>query len=124
MPKFVLNRDYNHLSPNGCISFKKGEPTSAPSYMTKELLQIGAELIDGVAPSLTPEEPKAPVIPEGGDRRGQIMAAFALIVERNESSDFTGSGRPSVKAVEKLTGFDVEAKEVSDAWDEFKVSMA
>lgn len=124
MPKFVLNRDYNHLSPNGCISFKKGEPTSAPSYMTKELLQIGAELIDGVAPSLTPEEPKAPVIPEGGDRREQIMAAFALIVDRNESSDFTGSGRPSVKAVEKLTGFDVEPKEVSDAWDEFKVSMA
>lgn len=123
MPNFVLNRDYNHLSINGCISFKKGVPASAPSYMTKELLQIGAEMVDGVAPSLTPEEPKAPVIPEGADRSDQIKAAFELIVGRNESTDFTGSGRPSVKAVEKLTGFDVDPKEVSDAWDEFKVNL-
>lgn len=124
MPQMILNRDHLHRSINGVIQFSKGEPVGVPPNMVKEVLQIGGELVDGVAPSLTPEEPKAPVIPEGGDRRDQIMAAFALIVDRNDSGDFTGSGRPSVKAVEKLTGFDVEPKEVSDAWDEFKVSMA
>lgn len=123
MPQVKLNRSYLHRSPNGIINFLAGEPTHVPQYMLREVMMIGGEVVGGEAPSLTPEAPQAPSAPAGTDRAEQIKAAFQLIVERNESSDFTGSGRPSVKAVEKVTEFDVEPKEVSDLWDEFKTTL-
>ena len=123
MPQVKLSRNHLHRSPNGVISFVAGEPTHVPPHMLREVMMIGAEVVDGDTPSLIPEAPQAPAAPAGLDRTDAIKAAFQLIVERNDSADFTGSGRPSVKAVEKITEFDVETKEVADLWDEFKVTL-
>ena len=46
--------------------------------------------------------------------------AFALLVERNDSKDFTGAGVPSVKAVEKLVDFDVDRNEVVALWQAYR----
>ena len=123
MPQVKLNRNYLHRSPNGVVNFIAGEPANVPPYMLREVMMIGAEVVEGDAPSLLPDAPQAPANPIGLDRADQIKAAFQLIVERNDSADFTGSGRPSVKAVEKITEFDVEPKEVTDLWDEFKATL-
>ena len=120
MPNYVLNRNHTLRSTSGVISFVKGEPTFVPKHMEREVVAIGAECVDGEAPSLLPEVKKTQYIPQGDERNEQIITAINLLVERNDANDFTGSGRPTVKAVERLTGFGVETSEVAAAWDEVK----
>lgn len=122
MPNYTLNRNYTLRSTSGVIQFVKGEPTFVPRHMEREVVAIGGELadLDVVAPTLVPQDAALPDVPRGEDRSEQIQIAMALIVERNESSDFTASGSPTVKAVEKITGFDVDRNEVASAWTKFK----
>ena len=120
MPLYTLNRNYLLRTTSGVISFNKGEPTHVPSHMEREVVAIGAEIAEGSAPELLEPEKKLAPSPVGDDRREQIATAIELIVDRNESNDFTGSGRPSVKAVERILGFDVDQSEVNSAWNDFK----
>ncbi len=124
MPYYVLNRNMVFSTTDGVISFAKGEPTFVPPHMQRAVVAIGAERVDGEAPSLTPPEVIVPSAPGGEEREGQIALAFELIVERNDPNDFTGSGCPSVKAVERITGFDVDRSEVAQGWQRFKLTKA
>lgn len=120
MPHYTLNRNYTLRTPSGVLSFIKGEPTFVPKYMERDVVAIGGEIVEGEAPALLePEKTLAPS-PVGDDRRKQIVTAIELIVERNDSGDFTGSGSPTVKAIERILGFDVDRGEVAAAWAEFK----
>lgn len=120
MPKYVLNRNFTLSNTKGTITFEKGVPTNVPPYMEMDVVGIGAEAADGNTPSLVPVDAEQVDKPEGEDRKGQMFVAFEMLVERNESKDFTGSGVPTVKAVEAILGFDVERSEVLGAWAEFK----
>lgn len=120
MPKYVLNRDFLFSNTKGAITFEKGVPTHVPPHMEMDVVSIGAEAADGATPSLVPVDTPHVDKPEGEDRKGQMFVAFEMLVERNESKDFTGSGVPTVKAVEAILGFDVERSEVLGAWTEFK----
>ena len=120
MPLYTLNRNYLLRTTSGVISFNKGEPTHVPKHMEREVVAIGAEIVEGSAPELLEPEKKLEPSPVGEERREQIATAIELIVDRNESNDFTGSGRPSVKAVERILGFDIDQSEVNSAWNEFK----
>ena len=80
---------------------------------------IGAEAVGKATPSLVPEMEDKPPVPEGQDRMAQIQTAISLIVEKNDAADFTGSGAPTVKAVENIVGFDVVRGEVVAAWTQF-----
>ena len=124
MPNYILKRDYVLRSTSGVISFLKGEPTFVPKHMEREVVAIGAEIVEGEAPALLEPAKALPKVPEGADREEQIAAAIALLVDRNDAADFTGSGAPSVKAVSKLLDFDVERTELANAWSEFKIKMA
>lgn len=124
MPVYTLNRNHVLRTTSGVISFYKGEKTFVPKHMEREALAIGAEIVDGEAPDPLGPEKVLPAIPAGEDRREQIIAAIEMLVERNDSSDFTGSGSPSVKAVARLLGFDVERSELADAWGEVKIKLA
>lgn len=124
MPSYKLNRDYILRSTSGVITFVKGEPTFVPSYMEREVVMLGGECLDGdKADPLGNEEKLAP-IPQGEERYEQMVVAFELLVERNDSSDFTGSGAPSVKAVERIIGFDVARDEVVKAWTQYRATKA
>lgn len=120
MPNYILNRNFTLSNTKGTITFEKGVPTNVPPYMVMDVVGIGAEAADGDTPSLVPVDAKQPDKPEGDERKGQMFVAFEMLVERNESKDFTGSGVPTVKAVEAILGFDVERSEVLGAWTEFK----
>ena len=124
MPLYVLNRSMVVSTTKGVISFTKGQPTYVPPHMERDVAAIGGERVDGDAPSLTPKEVTAPSTPYGEEREVQIHVAFDLITERNDPNDFTGSGCPTVKAVEKITGFDVDRSEVSQLWQAYKVNKA
>lgn len=121
MPEYVLNRNYTLRTLTGhSVRFEKGVPTFVPKLIEREAQMIGAERVDGDAPDmLDPEKPE--VVPMAPDVRvEQIRTAFELLVERNEPGDFTGAGVPSVKAVERIVGFDVDRKEVGEIWASYK----
>lgn len=121
MAEYVLNRNFVLRSMTGhSVNFVKNVPTFVPALIEREARGIGAERVDGANPDmLDPETPE--VAPLSHDERAeQIRTAFALLVERNDSKDFTGAGVPSVKAVEKLVDFDVDRNEVVTLWQAYR----
>ena len=124
MPYYVLNRTYNFHSTLGGCSFVKGQPAWVIPELEKQVIAIGAVHADGDTPSLIEDEPKAVYTPTGLERQDDLFAAFGLIMEKNDSKDFTGQGVPTVKAVEKIVSFDVDRSEVVEGWAEYKIKLA
>ena len=124
MPEYTLNRNYVLRTRSGVISFKNGAPTYLPPHMELEARLIGAEPVSGEGPSLLEPEKEAAreLTPE--ERHKAMIAAFELLVEKNAREDFTAAGRPAVKAVETLTGFDVDSREVDGAWTAWRAQQA
>lgn len=125
MPEYVLNRNHVLRSTNGVVSFEKGKPTWVVPALEKEAVAIGAERVDGDAPDPLSEmdKPSLPTYsPE--EREEQIKIAFEMLVERNESKDFTAQGVPTVKAVERIVGFEVERGEILEVWAAVKQAKA
>lgn len=124
MPEYTLHRDYLLRTTNGVVSFEKDKPTWVVPAMERDAAQIGAQRVDGKGVDLL-EAVVAPVVaPAGDDRAGQFYAAFELLIERNDSKDFTGQGSPTIKALEKILGFDVERSEAGEYWSAFRVAKA
>lgn len=126
MPQYVLNKDFVHHSTLGhSIGFKKGVPTFVPKICEREVMRFGAELAEaGDAPDLLDAPTNdVPVPMEAEDRRELIEEAFAEIVAKNDSGDFTAAQVPRVPAVEKIVGFDVDVKEVNALWAEYKTTL-
>ena len=125
MPEYVLNRNYVLRTTTGhSVRFEKNKPTFVPKLIERDAQLIGAERVDGVAPDiLDPEKPvEVPLSPD--EREVKLREAFALLIDRNESNDFTGSGVPSVPSVEKLVGFDTDRKEVGSVWSAYRAEQA
>lgn len=121
MAEYVLNRNFVLRSMTGhSVNFVKNVPTFVPALIEREARGIGAERVDGANPDmLDPETPEVPPLSHD-ERAEQIRTAFALLVERNDSKDFTGAGVPSVKAVEKLVDFDVDRNELVALWQAYR----
>lgn len=124
MPKFVLNRNYTMATTHGhVINFIKGQPTDVPPQLVNDCVAIGADPVDGKVDVLGPED--VVVIPPSNlERRAALFDAFAQLEARNGRTDFTAQGYPSVKALEKLTGLEVDNKERDATWDEYRVAKA
>lgn len=123
MPLYTLNRDFTLRSTSGVISFIKDEATHVPPFMEMEVVGIGAVAVDKPTPSLVPRDAPVADAPQGTEREEQILTAISLIVEKNDSKDFTSTGTPSVKAVEAILGFDVDRPEVTAGWAAYKASQ-
>ena len=125
MPEYVLNRNYTLRTTNGVISFEKGQPTWVVPMMERDAVAIGAERVEGEAPNPLGDfdVPKLPVYTPD-ECTAQILSAFELLIERNDAKDFTGQGVPSVKAIEKIVGFDVDRSEVLETWAQYKADKA
>ena len=121
MPLYTLHRTHTHRSTLGVISFVEGEPTMVPPFLEREIIGIGGKRVEGENPSVLDEEKPAPPPLSFAERRDEIFAAFKLIVEANESKDFTGAGVPTVAAVKKLVDGDVDRNEIVELWGEFRV---
>jgi hypothetical protein len=121
MPEFVLNRNHSMRSLFGhVIDFKKGQPVYVPPICAREAASIGAECVGGKVDVLDPEA--AAVIPMSPDERQEnILAAFKLMEERGQRSDFAASGTPNKAALAKLLGFDVDKKEYETLWTAYVV---
>lgn len=124
MAEFVLNRTHTLRTTNGVITFVKGEPTHVPPDMHRDAVSIGAVRADGADVDTSEPVVEAKPVIHGLERQDELFAAFALIMEKNDSKEFTGQGVPTVKAVEKIVSFDVDRSEVVEGWAEYKVKLA
>lgn len=124
MREFVLNRNYTLRSLVGqSVRFIKNKPVAVPKILEREACAIGAELVGGGEKPNVLDDEKVPIELLPDERLEKIREAFATIVERNDSDDFTAAAVPRVPAVEKITEFDVDVKELNDAWKQFKIEM-
>lgn len=124
MAEFILNRTFTLRTTNGVISFTKGEPTLVPPLMERDVVAVGGVRADGADVDMEEAQTPAKPIVSGLEREDDLFAAFALLIEKNDSKDFTGQGVPSVKAVEKIVSFDVDRAELAEAWAAYKVNQA
>ena len=122
MPNYVLNRDYTHRSLYGhSIGFEKNQPVWVPpGPIEVEVVRIGAEKVDGDNPDVIDAEKPVKVALGYDELEALVREAFVEIIKTNNSKDFTGAGVPTVKAVEKATGEDVDSKFVAEVWAKFK----
>lgn len=124
MAEYILNRNYVHCSTGGVLSFIKGEATFVPPHLEREVRALGGERVDGDNPEVLDPETEPPAPMSISDRNDAIVTAFEIITRKNESKEFTGAGVPTVKAVERLTGFDVERAEVDALWQSYRLEKA
>ncbi len=126
MPDYVLNRTYTHRSTLGhIINFVKGQPVWVPQALEREVVQFGAEPVDGPKLDvLDPEKKALPLAPAGDERKAQILAVFAQLEARNQRGDFTGQGRPNLSILKELLGFEVITRERDDVWEEYMKAKA
>ena len=123
MPKFVLNRDHVLRTTLGhSISFRKGQPTYVPREVARQAVAIGAECVEGEVKM--EDEVVIPVELSQEDRNEKILEALAVLKKRNGPDDFTGNGKPSLKAIEDLVGFKPDRNEVFTLWSEFRAIPA
>jgi len=125
MPEYVLNRNYTHRSTLGhIVNFAKGQPVYVPPALEREVTALGAEPVTGARVEMIDAEKAVDVVPVGTERATLLMAAYARMEARNMRGDFTGQGRPNVKVLKELVGFEVEVRERDDIWEEFMKAKA
>lgn len=112
--KYVLHRNFVLATTLGhAIEFKKGVPTEVPKILHREAIAIGA-----IPEAQVEEDDKqvleAPIDPS--KRQEDILAAFELIVAKADREDFTAAGLPHPRAVSKIVGYTIQAKERDEAW--------
>ena len=120
MPEYVLQRNHILSNPHGVVVFTKGQPVYVTPNMEKFAAEIGALRVDGDTIDPLGEEVKKPAPLTGDEREAQVFLAFELLVENNDSKDFTGQGVPRVKSVERITSMNFEQGELITLWQKYK----
>lgn len=87
---------------------KKG--TAIPVMFRKHAVAMGCGIV-GI------EEPAPPPKEEG--KQDLIVAAITQLVEAGIPDTLDGNGRPKLAEVKKAAGFNVQKKEMDDAWAVF-----
>ena len=128
MPYFTLNRDWVLSGFGHVINFYKGEETWVPPLLVSAAVAIGAQAVDGDNPDpLPPEAPVEELVPLE-ERDTLIFAAFEQVLARADQEayreDFNAQGQPNVKAIEKIVGFNITAKERNELWLKFQAQQA
>jgi hypothetical protein len=91
-----------------------------PGPVELDVAALGAERVDGEMPDLVPKEREEKGQLSAGELEDLMREAFKELIAKNDSADFTAGGLPTVKAVKHLTGEDVSALHVADAWQRMK----
>lgn len=117
MPEYVLNRNHTHRSLHGhIIDFKKGQPTYVPPVCERDVVMFGAEPVSGEKIDVLDDLPENEVPLSSAEREQKLLQAFEVLEKRNARGDFTGQGRPHIKALLQLCGFECDARERDAAW--------
>ena len=113
--RFVMLKDRVVGGTTGhFIRFVKGVPTDVPREMWSDVQAAGAV----PETDLPDDEPVlTKVTHDPVERQQKYFDAFAALEERNERGDFTASGLPNSKVLEKMVGFQVMNSERDAMWE-------
>jgi hypothetical protein len=115
--RFVMLKDRVVGGTSGhFIRFLKGVPTEVPREMWTDVQAAGA-VAESELPDDEPVLVKVTHDPE--ERRSLFFGAFKTLEERNERGDFTASGLPNSKVLEKIVGFQVMNSERDEMWGKY-----
>lgn len=103
------------------IIFKKGEPTHVPKECWRAVQAEGAVPCDELPETKSKAKPE---VSDPQDRRIAVFKAFEQLVEKNKRGDFSANGVPKTNAIEKITDFDIDAKERDALWRDFMQTTA
>ena len=119
---YVANRDVMVPTDYGyMIGFKKDVPMYVPPLAREACLAKGIMPVDGEIPIVKEEEkPQEPIGPE---RKRQIKAGIKVLMEKNDTNDFTAGGVPKEAALRRDLGFRMNRREISDAFKEVRVEL-
>lgn len=121
MPKYRLNRNLVLRSKYGrSVKFEKGVETYIPDFMVAEAVALGAENCDKDAPAVTPKKEQTFTFEQ---RRDAVYEVFKQLVEKNDAKDFTASGQPNLKSMNKHLDFALERAELDDFWKSYKLGQ-
>lgn len=118
--RFVMLKDRVVGGTTGhFIRFVKGVPTDVPREMWADVQAAGA-VPESDLPDDEPVLTK--VTHDPVERQQKYFEAFAGLEERNERGDFTASGLPNSKVLEKMVGFQVVNTERDSMWEKYIAS--
>lgn len=98
------------------VNFKANEARLVPAEVVQEAMEKGAVPVDEKdLPVDTPDEQPAGRPDDPKEAFNAIKAVVALVVERNDTEDFTASGTPKAEIVNSMLGWETNAKERTSA---------
>jgi hypothetical protein len=112
--KFISNRSFTLTSLTGhSINFEKGVPAYVPKECHREAIGAGCVADDG---EVDMGDKKPEVVLNEDERLEMLRMVLVDMKSRNDRDEFTATGAPKVKAVEKLAGFDTTTAEIAELW--------
>ena len=116
-----LHRDYVLKTLLGhSIQFIKNQPVNVPELVVREAVAIGAVEAETEAPPNVIEDAPADNSPADPlEREEQIFAAIKVLVEKNDTNDFTAANSPKAAALSREVGYTVERKEIGPLWQRY-----
>lgn len=123
MPQYTLNRRAILRTTGGhSFEFTPGEPINIPTMFEAEVVAMGGQRVGGPAPLFLEIQDGAFKATDAVDEREErVRTAFSQIIEKNDAREFAG-GAPSLRAVAKYSGIELDRGELADYWKAFKMA--
>lgn len=122
--KLVSHRDVLIKDTHGnAINFKKDKPVNVPRRFVETCLAKGCLPAEGEELVVEEAKDETQPAPVGLDRTSALFDAFTLMVKKNNSSDFTAANTPKIAPVRELVKFDVDTRELKEAWQKYDAAM-
>ncbi len=118
MPEMIMNRNFTLRTTSGhSVKFVKDVPSYVVPHIMDEAMKYGALPLNEADMPQGEDDTIVKTVPQGEDRTAKITAILKEIMARKNRSDFTAAGRPNLKIIRNLLGFEVDGGERDAIWD-------
>jgi hypothetical protein len=125
MPQMLSLRTFRLTTTSGaCIQFEANEPKFVPPHAVQAAMNAGCVPVDAKDAPFYEDVGRSKVEFAGDLRKSVLHLAVKAVAEENDTKKFTGGGTPKVDVIEEMVGFNVTAKEVVDAYQIYRQSVA
>lgn len=121
MPNMISQRTFRLETTTGhCVHFQAKQPTWVAPEAVEEAMKAGCVHTDASEATFHDDLSRAKSDVSGDLRKSVLFLAVTAIAKRNNAKDFTGAGVPKVGAVEEAVGFECNAAEVRDIYQQYQ----
>lgn len=121
MPNMISQRTFRLETTTGhVIHFEAKSPSWVAPEAVEDAMKAGCVHVDANDASFHDDLSRAKSDVTGDLRRSVLFLAVSAIAKRNNAKDFTGAGIPKVAAVEEAVGFECNANEIRDVYQQYQ----